>query len=121
MLFRSGRWFHPVCHMSNDEFIEYQCSQIAALTARAEQAEEQLKLLADGKPCVVTRFDDYVKHKEELAAEKAARERAEQEAVRLREVLMAVDEWDLNWADGLDANVERIKAMVRAALEGDDI
>ena len=78
-------------------------------------------MLFRSKPCVVTRFDDYVKHKEELAAEKAARERAEQEAVRLREVLMAVDEWDLNWADGLDANVERIKAMVRAALEGDDI
>lgn len=53
-----------------------------------------------------------------VAAEKAAREKAEQEVERLRTVLIAVDEWDLNWADGLDSNVERIKTLVRAALEG---
>lgn len=51
-------------------------------------------------------------------AEKQAREKAEQEVERLRTVLIAVDEWDLNWADGLDSNVERIKTLVRAALEG---
>jgi len=52
-----------------------------------------------------------------MECEIAAREKAEQEVERLRTVLIAVDEWDLNWADGLDSNVERIKTLVRAALE----
>lgn len=35
---------------------------------------------------------------------------------RLREALQAVEVWDLNWAEGLDANVERIKNKVHTAL-----
>lgn len=51
--------------------------------------------------------------REQLAARDA-------EVGRLREALEAVDAWDINWADGLDENVERIKDMVRAALKGED-
>lgn len=73
----------------------------------------------DNMPGLMTQFDNYIAGQlQDIAAEKAARERAEQEVVRLREALIAVDEWDLNWADGLDANVEKIKSMARAALEG---
>ena len=39
---------------------------------------------------------------------------------RLRDALEMVDKWDLQWADGLDANVARVKAAVRAALKGDE-
>ena len=38
----------------------------------------------------------------------------------LEVVLRAVEDWDLNWACGLDANVEAIKARVRAALRGEE-
>jgi hypoxanthine phosphoribosyltransferase len=33
-----------------------------------------------------------------------------------RAALEAVDAWDIRWAEGIDENVERIKATVRAAL-----
>ena len=42
------------------------------------------------------------------------------EVERLRSVLKEMVAWDLNWADGLDENVERIKAMAEAALRGEE-
>lgn len=38
------------------------------------------------------------------------------ELVRAREALEQVAAWDIRWAEGLDSNVERIKAIVDAAL-----
>jgi len=49
----------------------------------------------------------------EVAAKLAA---LRAENALMREVLVAVDEWDIRWADGLDINVERIKSMVRSVL-----
>lgn len=57
---------------------------------------------------------------EEIAALRAQLAARDAEVGRLREALEAVDAWDINWADGLDENVERIKDMVRAALKGED-
>lgn len=48
--------------------------------------------------------------------QKKRTEQAEQKMMKFREILEEIDEWDLNWADGLDSNVERVKNMVRAAL-----
>lgn len=116
----------------------YSCAitHIASLTVRAERLQAELAEahgygsrlflrlnpqceVFDNMPGLMTQFDNYIAGQlQDIAAEKAARERAEQEVVRLREALIAVDEWDLNWADGLDANVEKIKSMARAALEG---
>lgn len=57
---------------------------------------------------------------EEIAALRAQLAARDAEVGRLREALEAVDAWDINWADGLNENVERIKDMVRAALKGED-
>lgn len=57
---------------------------------------------------------------EEIAALRAQLAARDAEVARLREALEAVDAWDINWADGLNENVERIKDMVRAALKGED-
>lgn len=44
-------------------------------------------------------------------------QRLREENERLLNVLKAVSKWEICWAEGLDANVERIKTMVDAALE----
>lgn len=48
----------------------------------------------------------------------AENEKLEAELAALRVALEEVDRWDIQWADGLDSNVERIKTIVRDALGG---
>lgn len=116
-----------VCGYIGDDRNSHDCSvhmqqRIAALTDRAENVNAiALRAIESEtrtqKHCVEL-GQLLARVEKEREAEKAARERAEQEVVRLREALIAVDEWDLNWAEGLDENVEKIKSMARAALEG---
>jgi hypothetical protein len=115
-----------VCGYIGDDRNSHDCSahmqqRIAALTARAENvsaiALRAIESETRTQKYCVTLGQLLTRVEKEREAEKAAREKAEQEVERLRTVLIAVDEWDLNWADGLDSNVERIKTLVRAALE----
>ena len=46
-------------------------------------------------------------------------EKLRAETERLRAVVKEVVAWDLNWANGLDENVERIQMMAEAALRGE--
>jgi hypothetical protein len=39
---------------------------------------------------------------------------------RMRAALQAVADWDIDWLDGLDSNVEKIKTLVEAALRGEE-
>lgn len=123
-----GRMVLRVYAMTNEELRERLIDRVFAEIAReipitydrglalsTKITEEIQRELEDDFASIIKEAGDI------LEAEKAARERAEGEVVRLRQVLIAVEEWDLNWADGLDANVEKIKNMVRAALEGDDV
>lgn len=45
---------------------------------------------------------------------------AEADNKRLREALITIADFDLKWSEGLDSNIERIKSIVRVALDEDE-
>ena len=59
-----------------DFTMQEQAKQIANLRAQLEQAQEQLKLLGDGEPCVVLRFKEYTHWKDTIARQRAWIEKA---------------------------------------------
>lgn len=90
------------------------CKHLASILRKAQGVidAETNQPIDVGEECAALRQEC-----DALRAQLAARDA---EVGRLREALEAVDAWDINWADGLDENVERIKDMVRAALKGED-
>lgn len=92
-------------HAPIGRYVHELCDQITELTARAERLQAELAEahgygsrlflrlnpqceVFDNMPGLMTQFDNYIAGQlQDIAAEKAARERAEQEVVRLKSVL----------------------------------
>jgi len=101
---------------------------VAALTADREAVREEVRADRDRLAGEVEKMETYAKEKLEVIERERERADALAERVddkeglvaenkRLRAALEEVVAWDLQWADGLDVNVERIQTLARKALE----